>query len=485
MKMTELEPKSFYKFFDRICAVPHGSGNEKALSDYVYEFALSKGLKAVQDEAFNVIISKPGTKNYENAPTVILQGHLDMVCEKNNSTEHDFLREGIKTVVDGDFVRAAGTTLGGDNGVAVAYAMMLLDSDDIPHPPLTVILTTGEETGMLGASALAPEHVTGERLINLDSFTEGEFTVSCAGGVRATVTLGVQKEALPPGLAAYALSVSGLKGGHSGLDIDKERGNANRVLGRLLSALDEKFGIYLTSINGGEKENAIPREAEAVLCAPSEKSGEIKDFIECLAGVLKREYKVSDPEIQITFSSLPEDSPKTAFSKETTKKIITVVQLIPNGIQNLNTGLPGVETSANLGVVRTCGDAVAFSSAIRSSMASRKKRVLDQVRNIAEITGASFSSFGDYPSWEFDPDSKLRGICAEVFKGMYAGREPELLSIHAGIECGVISEKTNGLDIISFGPDLFDAHTPEERVSISSIKRTWEFLKEVLAKLNK
>jgi dipeptidase D len=481
--LKNLKPCSVFSFFQEICSIPRGSGNEKGISDYLVNFAKVRNLKVIQDNVNNIIIKKDGTEGYEKSPRVVIQGHLDMVCEKNIGTEHDFLKDPIKPVVDGDMIRAKETTLGADNGIAIAYAMALLDSKDIPHPPLEVLLTTDEETGMTGALNLSPENIEGRILINIDSEEEGKLLVSCAGGLRSRVSLPIQWEALNENYIKAVLKVRGLKGGHSGMDINKERANSNRVLGRILVDTMTSINFKLSSLNGGSKNNAIPREADAVLFIKEEAKELLNLKIEGWQQTLKNEYKVSDPELRLEIEFSKAEECAKVFSEDTKTKAVKLLYLIPNGVSTMSTDIEGlVQSSTNLGVVTTRSDVIDYDSAVRSSIRSLKYDILTQTKLIGEAIGASVSTQSEYPEWQYDPDSKIREVFKKVYNDIY-GKEAEIVAIHAGVECGLFKEKWPNMDMISFGPDMFDVHTPEEHISISSTERTWDYLLAVLKEI--
>ena len=480
--LAHCEPKTVFRYFEEISRIPRGSGNEKAVSDYIAAFARGLGLPVVQDTAYNLVIRKPGTSGYENAPTVIIQGHMDMVCEKNKGTQHDFLKDPIRLVLDGDFIRADGTTLGGDNGVAIAYAMALLASADISHPPLEVLLTTDEEVGMGGAAAIDPSLLTGRILINIDTDQEGVFDVSCAGGMRCATKFAFQQEPVPQGLVAISIFIKGLKGGHSGMEIHKERGNANRILGRVLYSLLKQFDLRLAHISGGAKDNAIPREAEAILLIKPEDMAGITAETAELEQSLRHEYRTPDPNLQITVS-LAQEAGDTAFEMKALPIIAAALNLTPTGIQHRSLEIEDlVETSSNIGIIRTEGHEIVVTCSLRSSVISRKYDLENRLKLLAAVLGGTMTSIGDYPAWEYNPESPLRDLLIKTFTEMYH-KEPVVEAIHAGLECGLFAEKWPGIDMISFGPDILDVHTPEERMSIPSIHRTWNFLQAVLAKI--
>jgi dipeptidase D len=477
-----LKPEKVFHYFEKISRIPRGSGNEKGISDYLVSFAKEKGLEVIQDSYNNVIIKKNGTKGYENSPIVIIQGHMDMVCEKNSSKVHDFEVDPIELIVEGDFIKANGTTLGADNGIAVAYGLALLDSDDIPHPPLEVLITTDEETGMSGAANLRTEDVKGRILINIDNEEEGQLLVSCAGGLRTKVELNIEWDNNVENYKKYTLKVRGLKGGHSGMDIIKQRGNANRILGRVLADIITKVEFKLATLNGGAKDNAIPREADAIILVSEGEYESFRKSVELWNMVLKNEYRNADPELLLELERYEGIVSKT-FNKESRDKAIKLLYLIPNGIQTMSMDIQGlVQSSSNVGVVRTREDSITYESAVRSSVKSLKHDIVKQTFTIGEALGAEVSTHSEYPEWQYDAESRIRRVFQEVHKDMY-GKDAEIVAIHAGVECGLFKEKFPDIDMIAFGPNLYDVHTPDEHMSISSVKRSWEYLLNVLKDL--
>jgi len=477
--LNDLEPKAVFSIFEDMTQIPRCSGNEKQISDYLVNFAKERNLEVIQDEALNVIIRKPGTNGYENAPIVILQGHMDMVCEKNKITEHDFSKDPLKLRIEDDMIMATGTTLGADNGIAVAYALALLDSKDIPHPPLEVLVTTEEETGMGGANNLNPNNLKGKILINIDSEEEGTFLVSCAGGVRTSVKIPIEWEKPNESLIAYTLKVRGLKGGHSGMEINKGRGNSNKILGRVLNALSSKLVFSLAEVSGGAKTNAIPREADAVIVLSNKDKENLEIVVKQWSKIIKDELKTADPDVCLELEPSNQSYEKV-FSKDTMDKLISALMLIPNGIQTMSMEIPGlVQSSINLGVVTTHDNEISLDSSIRSSISTLKEDIVNIISIIAKQLGLTIVNESDYPAWEFRKDSYIRNVFVDCYKNKY-GKEPIITAIHAGLECGLFDEKFSNLDMISLGPNMYDVHTPDEKLSISSTQRTWEFLLEVL-----
>lgn len=479
-KVSSLE---VFKYFEDISRIPRGSGNEKEISDYMVNFAKELGLFVIQDEALNVIIRKDGTKGYENSPRVIIQGHVDMVCEKNIGTDHDFLKDPLKLRVDGDYIYATDTTLGGDNGIAVAYAMAILASNVIEHPPLEVLLTTEEETGMGGAIGLKSEDIEGKILINIDSEEEGKLLVSCAGGLRTHVKLPIEHidSPLSEGLDCV-VKVRGLKGGHSGMDINKERGNANKIMGRFLNKLNRRMDLYLLALNGGAKDNAIPRECDATIKIYKSSLELLKERIRMFNEIIKNELRTSDSGVHLEVEVLDKLSGK-CLSKASTEKVIKLLYLMPNGIETMSMDIEGlVQSSTNVGVVRTFEDYIEISSAVRSSVESLKRDIVDKTKALVSLVGATVEEVSDYPEWQYDKDSKIREVFVKVYEDVH-GKKPEIAALHAGLECGLFKKKLKDVDMISFGPNLYDVHTPNEHMSIGSVERCFEYLVKVLKEI--
>lgn len=472
--LDQLEPKNVFRFFEEMCAIPHGSYNTKAVSDWCVAFAKARGLEHYQDEMNNVILIKEASAGYEEAEPVILQGHLDMVCEKAPGCEKDMAREGLDLAVEGDYIYAEGTTLGGDDGIAVAMALAALDDDSLPHPRLEVILTTEEEVGMDGAMALDVSPIRGRKMLNLDSEAEGIFTVSCAGGSMAACGLPVARA--PFGGDILRVQVEGLTGGHSGAEIHKGRANASMLLGRLLLAMAAETELRLVSADGGLKDNAIPVAAEAVVAAADGRKA--KAAAERMAACFQVEYRRSDPMLTVTAEEaaaawLPMDAAST-------ERTLCLLACAPNGVQTMSQDIHGlVQTSLNLGILKTEENAVTASFCIRSSVDSEKEMLKDRLACLLAQLGGRVSFSGEYPGWAYRPDSPLRELMTEVYREQY-GREPKVEAIHAGLECGLLAGKLPGLDCVSIGPDLTDIHTPRERLSVSSTARVWRFVKEVL-----
>ena len=477
MLSEELYPQRVFYYFEQIAAIPHGSRNTKAISDFLVNFAKEHNLVWYQDENNNVVIVKEASAGYEAAEPIIIQGHMDMVCEKEKGVDIDFEKDGLKLYIDGDFLKAEGTTLGGDDGIAVAYALALLDSQEIAHQKLEVVITVDEEIGMLGADAIDLSMLTGHTMLNIDSDVEGSFLTGCAGGMAVNVTLPI-KRVMQSG-EKVALTITGLEGGHSGSEIDKEHGNANILMGRLLRALFEETPFGIISLAGGLKDNAIPRECVTELLVPQENVNLVKEIADKLDIELKKEFMTADPSVCIEFEDLGKKE-ESILDFGSVSRVIFYLRSVPNGVQHMSQVMHGmVETSLNLGIMELKEDALHTVTSIRSSVGTRKADLLDRVTAIVELLGGEAEVEGDYPAWEYKQDSSLRPQIAKVYKQLY-GKDPVFETIHAGLECGLLSEKIKNLDCVSFGPDNFDIHTPKERLSISSTGRVWDFIVEFL-----
>lgn len=480
-KLSGLKPERVFYYFEELTKIPRCSNDEKRVSDYLKEVGLNLGLETIQDEALNIIIKKPGTPGYENKPTVVLQGHMDMVCEKCDNVEFDFSKDPINISVEGDYVIAKETTLGADNGIAVAMALAILESNDIDHPPLEVLITTNEETGLTGAASLDPKHITGRILINIDSEEEGTILGSCAGGERNIITIPIEWESIGNDKATFVLRVSGLLGGHSGMEIDKGRGNSNKILGRALNKINEEIDLKLAYIDGGSKSNAIPRLAFAKIAVSNAEVDKLKSVVEEINKDVRFELSTSDKDVMITLEESGEL--QNVFTKEVTNKIITALMVIPNGIQTMSQDIEGlVESSNNLGVVKTYEDKVTIECAMRSSVGSLKENIAQQLKLIARAIDAKYLSTSAYPAWEYNKDSYIREVFKVSYKELF-GKDLEVAAIHAGLECGIFKEKFGDIDMVSFGPNIKGVHAPGESLSISSTERTFELLKKVLGNI--
>ena len=460
------------RFFEEFSAIPHGSGNTSMIADYLVDFAKKRNLDYSRDSADNVVIRKAATKGYEDRPGVIFQGHLDMVAEKKPESDIDMTKDGLKLYRDGDFLRAENTTLGGDDGVALAYALALLDSDDIPHPDFEAVFTSDEEIGLLGAVAIDPAAIKGRLLINIDSDEEGVFTVGCAGGMRSDVTLPVRRSNSE--INSYRVKVSGFKGGHSGVEIDKGRVNANKALIEIISKIGE---ISIKDIRGGNADNAIPRESECVFSSDIDNTA----LITKLGDELKAKYADIEPDISVTVEKV--ENSTSGICTEDSMRLISLIDKLPSGIIAMSSDVEGlVETSLNMGILKINGDNAEISFSVRSAKGAEKQKLGDKLEAIAKEHGASYSTRGEYPAWEYKKDSHLRDVMKKVYEDMYEV-SPKIVIIHAGLECGIFSEKLEGIDCVSIGPNNYDIHTTEERLSLSSFERVWEFLLRVLREI--
>ena len=476
-KLAGLTPASVFGYFEKICSIPHGSGNTKLISDYLVSFAKEHGIGYIQDDLNNVILFQDGTCGMEDHAPVILQGHMDMVCEQDADCPIDMQTQGLDIDHDDQWIFANGTTLGGDNGIAVAYALALLADKSIPHPPLEVIITVDEETGMFGAAGIDLSMLKGRTLVNLDSEDEGIFTVSCAGGARGTIHLPLERRVVYG--PCVKLTVEGLQGGHSGVEIHKNRANANKVMGQLLGRVQALMPVCITKLSGGAKDNAIPRSCQATLVLLGMQPERINDITAELQNMLRTEY--DEPEAIVRGDNV-EALGGMALTQECSSKVIALLNAAPNGVQAWSEDISGlVQTSLNLGVL-TMDEELTMTFAVRSSVNQEKRELLYKLQELAEFHGGSYTEVGDYPAWEYKKDSRLREIMVETFRDMF-GKAPEVVAIHAGLECGLLSEKLPGLDCVSIGPDMEDIHTSRERLNIASTRRTWEFLLEVLKKL--
>lgn len=479
--LSKIEYKGIFRFFEEICDIPRGSRYNKKISDYLVSFAKERRLSYVQDEAFNVIIVKEATKGYEDAPTMIIQGHMDMVCEKESDIVHDFQKEGLDLRVDGDFIYANGTTLGGDDGIAVAYALAILDDESLIHPRLEVIITTDEEIGMLGATALDTSSLRGKYMLNIDSGEEGIFLSSCAGGLTATCKLPLTFEETT-GIPVF-VNISGLQGGHSGTEINKNRTNASVLMGRFLNELSKELDFHLMDMKGGFKDNSIPREASAKILIEVKDSTKLLDIVATLKANYSNELKTSEPGFALEINLSKEGSQEKVITTGATHHILFMLQYAPNGLQVNSSDIEGlVESSLNLGILKIEEGMIKFCYSVRSSFTSYKIYLSEKLQNITKFLGGEYSTSGDYQAWEYKKDSKLRDILVKVYKNDYQ-KEPKVEAIHAGLECGVLSGKIKNLDIISLGPDMFDIHTPQERLSILSTKRVYDYLIHVLKEI--
>lgn len=477
--LKDIKPASVFKFFEEICSIPHGSGNLVKISDYLVDFAKKRNLEYRQDESLNVIIRKPATKGSTGRP-VIIQGHMDMVAVKTPDCNKDMEKEGLDLYVDGDYVKAYKTSLGGDDGIAVAYALAILDSDDIKHPDIEAIFTVDEETGMLGAEAIDCSDIRGRIMLNIDSEDEGIFLSSCAGG--ATVTAKYAVKRMQEKGTMLKLKVSDVTSGHSGTDIIYQRANANVIMGRLLFELSAQYNYVLESFEGGEKDNSIPPRCEASIVVDENEAAQIKKCLDESIAQIKSEYSVTDSNMNIEVC-VGETSEWNAWDYASTNKAVLALTHIPDGVIKMSNDIKGlVQTSLNLGVVKTYEDKITMKYLLRSSVESEKEYLISRVTSMISLLGGEYDITGRYPAWEYKKESELRTIMLKAYKEL-TGKEAKIEAMHAGVECGLFAKKFDGLDCVSFGPDIIDIHTFNERLSISSVERTWELILEVLAKL--
>lgn len=476
----DLQPFEVFRYFEELCQIPHGSGNVKEISDYCVQFAKLHQLKYRQDESYNVIIWKPASKGYEDKQTVILQGHLDMVAVKTADCNKDMKTEGLDLVIEGDYLYAKNTSLGADDGIAVAYSLALLASDSIEHPALEVIFTVDEEIGMLGATAMDLSDIKGRRMLNIDSEEEGYLLAGCAGG--ATVKCKLKKEYHDFTGIHFDLTICGATGGHSGVEIDKQRANTNELIGRLLDVLISRFEMKIKGIYGGEKDNAIATSSTAQLVALEKDRQKIEAVIESELKVYQNEYAVTDPQLNIKVEW--KDSAKASCLTDVCgEKIVLLLNMLPNGVVKMSNDIKGlVQTSLNLGMTKDDADCIELCYLIRSALESEKNYLIRKLTLLTEYIDDICLVEGHYPAWEFMRESPLREKMECVYEKMY-GKKAIIQTIHAGLECGIIADKLPGLDCISFGPDIQYIHTTREKLSISSTKRVWEYLIALLKEI--
>lgn len=476
-ELSGLEPKDVFFYFEEITKIPHGSGNIEQMSDYLADFAKERGLFCIQDEWKNIIIVKEASSGYEQEPAVILQGHMDMVAVKEPDCDIDLVTDGLRVAVEGDEIYAEGTSLGGDDGIAVAYCLALLDSKTIKHPRLEVIFTVDEEVGMDGARAIDLSMLTGNRMVNLDSEEEGIFWTSCAGGARVICNLPLPTKERKG--AAFRVTLGGLLGGHSGAEIHKERGNSNCLFGRLLKKVSDRIPVCLCELEGGLADNAIPRETTSLLMIEEEDRDVFAEIISGLEREIRGELAAKDPDIHIKWESAGVNT-LTCVSEEDTKKAADFLTAMPNGVQAMSADIEGlVETSLNMGILEYKNGNLLAKFSVRSSVESAKYALIDKLRAVTELAGGNNEVTGDYPGWAYRKDSPLRDKMVNLYEKMY-GTKPKIEAIHAGLECGILGNKITDLDCVSIGPQMTAIHTTEERLGISSTGRVWEFLVALL-----
>lgn len=471
-----IKPEKVMYFFEKLTEIPRGSGNEKEVSDYLVEFAKKRNLEVKQDESLNVIIKKPG--NTESDKRVILQGHMDIVCAKEENKDFDFENDPIDIYVDRDMIKANGTTLGGDNGIAVAMSLAILDSNNIKHPDLTVLVTTEEETGMGGVLGLKKDSIEGDILINIDSEEEGTILASCAGGVRSNLSLPISFDKNPFN-NSYEIKIDGLLGGHSGMEIDKRRGSSIKIIGRILRYLSLFIDFSISNISGGEKMNAIAKRCSVYISTDDEEK--LKNKLNEIKNKIIDEYSSSDSNLEIFVNKVELD--EKVINQKNLEDLINILRLIPQGIQTMSADMEGlVESSSNVGVINLKDNKIELNSAVRSSVKSLKNEITDRIDILATSFNAKHELVADYPSWKFEKKSYIRNLMKKVYKDKY-NNNLEVEAIHAGLECGFLKEKLGDIDMVSLGPNLYDVHTPDEKLSISSTKRVYEFLLDVLKEI--
>lgn len=475
--LGHLEPKKVFEFFEGLSQVPRGTFDTDRISDYCVAFAKERGLEYVQDEVGNVVIKKPGTAGYESAEPVILQGHLDMVCEKHPDSSHDFKKDGLQLRVEDGFVKATNTTLGADNGIAVAMTMAILDSDDIPHPPIEALFTIDEEIGMGGAHAIDLHQFKGRKLINIDSEDEGILTAGCAGGIQYETHTPIEKEEMSGTLVS--IRIHGLCGGHSGIEIHQQRGNAHKMMARFLRHISLELDYNLMSFDGGSKDNVISMDTTAkILVANEEIAKKVVEKAVEMKAIWDHEFMGEEP--GLTVDTTVESGNFQVMTKDSTKRVIQLLMTIPNGMIEYSRKLSGiVETSLNIGVVETKEDMVRTAHLLRSSVESRKHQLKEEMQLCAEAAGGKGVALSEYPAWQYNLNSELRDLMVDTYKELY-GSEPEVSVVHAGLECGLFLGKRGDLDCVSFGPSMYEVHSYNERLSIESTQRTFEYLKAIL-----
>lgn len=476
--LGKLKPQLLWEVFEEICAIPHPSGQEEGVREYLISLAKKHNLSYEVDEVGNLLIRKEASPGFENRQTVILQGHIDMVPQKNSDKPHDFEKDPIEAMIDGEWVTANGTTLGADNGIGVAAAMTILLSDNLIHGPIEALFTIDEETGMTGAFGLKPGFLKGDIMLNLDSEDEGELYIGCAGGINGAFTFNYKEEAVPSDHVAYNFKITGLKGGHSGLDINLGRGNANKIFFRYLSHASVKHGLRLASISGGSLRNAIPREAFAVITLPS---SNVEGFEKCLktyTETISKELSRTEPDLKIEVAKT--SLPQNLIDKETEGKLIRAIYACPNGVMRMSDSMQGLtETSTNLAIVKSENRKINVMCLLRSSVDSAKEDLENMMRSVFELAGAEIDFNGGYPGWKPNTDSAILTTMKGVYN-MHYGKVPEIKAIHAGLECGLIGGVYPNLDMISFGPTIRYPHSPDEKVHIESVEKFWIFLVETL-----
>lgn len=483
MSLEQLQPSLLWRWFAQICAIPHPSKHEEQIASFIVTWAESQGLYVARDRIGNVILRKPATSGMEDCKGVVMQAHLDMVPQKNNATVHDFVTDPIRPVVDGDWVRATGTTLGADNGIGLATILALFESTDVPHGPLEALLTIDEEAGMTGASQLEPGLFEGEILLNTDSEQEGEVYMGCAGGIDANILLPVSWNSIPEGFTALEIRVLGLRGGHSGVDIHIGRGNANKLLTRVLTQCAE-LNWRLAEFSGGTLRNAIPREASAIVYVVNTDLEKFQAITTEFATVLQHEFAIAEPQLALQYQTI--DSRKNALTTTDSLKALQLITAIPNGVHRMSDDVVGVvETSCNLGVIRVEeNEDVSIKVLLRSLVDSGRDELQQMIDSVVRLAGASVVFNNGYPGWKPDNGSAITQVVRDVYESMYH-EQPKIMVIHAGLECGLFKNAYPNWDMVSIGPTIKFPHSPDEKVEIATVTRFWEFVCKILANIPK
>ncbi|WP_127958773.1 aminoacyl-histidine dipeptidase [Serratia microhaemolytica] len=478
-ELSQLSPQPLWDIFAEICAIPHPSYHEEALAQHIVDWAKRRKLDVERDQAGNILLRKAATSGMEQRKPVALQAHLDMVAQKNRDTVHDFTRDPIQPYVDGEWVAARNTTLGADNGIGMASALAVLAADDLAHGPLEVLLTMTEEAGMEGAFALQPNWLQAEILINTDAEEEGDIYMGCAGGIDVITTLALQREALPSDYQVFSLTLSGLKGGHSGIAIHHGLGNANKLLARLLFAISETVDLRLLNLNGGTLRNAIPREASAEIAIPKNSQSALQQQVDHYLSTLKNELAAKEPNLRLTLTAQISSTP--ALTAECQKRLLALLNSTPNGVIRMSDSVPGVvETSLNLGVVSSDANQVQLFSLVRSLIDSGKQAVVETLTALGQLANASVISKGSYPGWQPDATSPVMSLTQQTYQQLF-NRTANIMVIHAGLECGLFKTPYPQLDMVSIGPTIVAPHSPGERVHIASVAKYWALLTALLA----
>lgn len=479
MEKKDLKPAAVFHYFEEICQVPRPSKKEEKIVAYLKEFGKKHNLETKVDEVGNVLIKKPASKGMENCKTVVLQSHVDMVCEKNNNVSHDFLTDPIETIIDGEWMKANGTTLGADNGIGVATELAILADDTLEHGPIECLFTIDEETGLTGAFALKEGFMNGDILLNLDSEDEGELFIGCAGGIDSVAEFNYYEADVPDGYFFCKIEVKGLKGGHSGGDIHLGRANANKILNRFLTLAFNKYDLYLCEIDGGNLRNAIPREAHAIIAIPEANKHDLRTDLNVFTAEVQAEYAVTDPDMELILSSEPARA--KAIDADTTQRLLQTLYAVPHGVYAMSQDIPGlVETSTNLASIKMKpGNIIRIETSQRSSTASSKQDIANMVRTVFEMGGAVVTFGEGYPGWKPNTHSEILEIATASYKRLF-GVDAQVKAIHAGLECGLFLDKYPSLDMISFGPTLQGVHSPDERMLIPTVEKFWLHLTDIL-----